>query len=148
MSLVFASASPSAAQEHTGQGRTPLPSPSFTLKQCYSDWSRRWLCPGDRAPEAGHLVPPQTLIDGAKYKRQVKLVPGLEARLDSCLLREQVTQDESDDYADDAFIAVVENRELQKQLDAAPTWSGAIKWGAAAATLTAAVGFILGVIFS
>jgi len=56
---------------------------------CRSDWSRRWLCPGDRVPVAGHLVPPALLERCAGAIKLAGQVDGLQLELSGALERER-----------------------------------------------------------
>ena len=114
---------------------------------CTTDLGKRFLCPGDRAPEAGHLIPALTYIQCAADRKTALEVPGLELQLNSALSR--VT---SCAASADGLRAAVADRDgsildLEKdlaatgaRLEAAPTlWT--VAWVSAAAL---ALGFVVG----
>jgi hypothetical protein len=103
----------------------------LSVEVCASDWSRRWLCPGDRAPVSGHLVPPELLIDCAAHKKTAALVPQLQLQRDRCLGAALRLEEERD-----AALQVGEELrgELHRSaalLAARPTWltTGALSGG-------------------
>lgn len=136
---------------------SPTPEPLATeAPGCRTDLARRWLCPGDRAPSAGHLVPAQTLIDCAAARQQAALVPGLRLGLSQVLQREEAWLEREQLLIDqvgqrDVRILELERAEavLGDRLEASPGWSQVWLWSllvaGGALLVGGGVGFVVGV---
>lgn len=107
-----------AAQERP---QSPLPEPHFDAT-CSTNWSDRWLCPGDRVPHAGHLLEGWQVSACANDRRTALRVPQLQQQRDGCLARELVWRRQAQDQQE-----IIENLEagtsaLQDELSQRPTW--------------------------
>ncbi len=122
----------------------PLPTPKFQIKSCVSDWSRRWLCAGDRAPVHGHLVPSKVLIKCAAHKKKAALASYYRGLAQSSQRREQITAGKlalSDDKLDHQLLI---NTDLSKALDGSFSWPDLFKWSGGALVFGVVTGLLLG----
>jgi len=108
--------------------------------QCKTDFAKRWLCAGDKAPLAGHLVPPDFLIACAADKKRAGLVPDLQLQLDTCLER----QGQADQVMRTQAQQINELHVKIGALEQRPTWWSVTQWSAGALGLGLLVGMIAG----